>query len=162
MNGIFNNNFLVGFLLAKDLPRNEALTVGLASGMFPQNNMVGPLLLKPQIDTRIDLEAKNASLQGSLNNIQGELIQAKKELASLNRPLKVESREIGGILNFTISGAATTTLKFKDENARNGYEINDGGNLNISKGSGRVDLVITTDDGFKREFTFEKKVSPVP
>ena len=161
MNGIFNNNFLIGFLLAKDLSRNEALTVGLASGMFPQNNMVGPLLLKPQIDTRIDLETKNTSLQGSLNNIQGELIKAKNELASLNRPLKVESRENGGVLNFTISGAETTTLKFKNENAKNGYEITDDKNLNTSKGSGRVDLVITTDDGFKREFTFEKKVPPV-
>ena len=134
MNGIFNNNFLIGFLLAKDLPRNEALTVGLTSGMFPQNNMVGPLLLKSQIDTRIDLDTKNASLQGSLNTI-------KSELAKASLPLVMDLSS-GTTATLGIEGATKSSFKIEGTPPK-GFNIT-GGELIVGS-EGQATILVEVD-----------------
>ncbi len=51
MNGLLNENFLYGFLLARDREdQNEKLQIGLTAGQFPARNPLGLVLLKGQID----------------------------------------------------------------------------------------------------------------
>jgi hypothetical protein len=51
-------NFVLGMALAKDLPRSEAATTGLAASQFPGGSILGPVLLKPLIDGRTEAEAR--------------------------------------------------------------------------------------------------------
>lgn len=152
MNGIFNNNFLIGFLLAKDLPRNEALTVGLTSGMFPQNNMVGPLLLKPQIDTRIDLETKNTSLQGSLNTV-------KSELATASLPLEMDLSS-GTTAMLRIKGATKSTFGIEGS-PQNGFGITPVGELTVGR-EGQATILVEVDGVPRRIIVNVKKNAPLP
>lgn len=152
MNGIFNNNFLIGFLLAKDLPRNEALTVGLTSGMFPQNNMVGPLLLKPQIDTRIDLETKNTSLQGSLNTV-------KSELATASLPLEMDLSS-GTTAMLRIKGATKSTFGIEGS-PQNGFGITPAGELTVGR-EGQATILVEVDGVPRSIIVNVKKNAPLP
>jgi hypothetical protein len=90
MDGIFNNNFLLGMILAKDLPKEQKLLYGMTAGLFPKTNMMGPLLLKPQIDTRIDLETKRANLEKHLEAPLTIKIPAAAAAAGLSITLGAE------------------------------------------------------------------------
>ena len=61
MDNLFGMNFLFGYLIAKNRPRNEALTTGLTASLFPANNLVGPLLLKTQVDKTSEAERRTTA-----------------------------------------------------------------------------------------------------
>ncbi|MGB7292645.1 MAG: hypothetical protein WBD99_10775 [Thermodesulfobacteriota bacterium] len=151
MNGIFNNNFLIGFLLAKDLPRNEALTVGLAAGQ--SKTIVGPLLLKPQIDARTELETKNASLQGSLNTVQ-------TDLASLRRPLVMDMMS-NNTYTLSVSGAVTSTLAIKEPSVKEVQIVEGKLSIQTIAEEKQATLSITTDDGVVRDIIVNVKKTQV-
>jgi len=161
MNGIFNNNFLMGFLLAKDLPRNEQFTMGLAAGQ--SKTIVGPLLLKPQIDTRVDLEAKNTTLQTNINTIQGELAttqikvaEAQKELDVLRRAfaIRVSAPTTAGLpVTLEIPTGLAANWRFGPGQALGSAALTSDGKLTIPKGTtGNVDILVD-DGGFTRKLT---------
>lgn len=92
--GIFNSNFLLGMVLAKDLPKEQKLLCGLTAGLFPKRNMMGPVLLKPQIDARIDLDKKRVFAEDLANKLQLPLeieISAVATTAALTIKLGVVS-----------------------------------------------------------------------
>jgi hypothetical protein len=55
---ILNNNFVLGMVIANRLPRREALLVGLAAGQIPPSSGMGPVLLKPIVDSQIRLRTE--------------------------------------------------------------------------------------------------------
>lgn len=63
MNSMIGMNFLFGYLVARDRPQNEAIMTGLTASLFPANNLVGPVLLKTQVDKVKDLEEKKAQAE---------------------------------------------------------------------------------------------------
>jgi hypothetical protein len=73
MNALFNNNFLVGMLLAKDLPRQEQLITGLVAGQMPANSPIGPLLLQPLVNRLATEEKGRASAESSNTSLQQPL-----------------------------------------------------------------------------------------
>jgi len=67
MNGTFNTTgFVLGMALANNLPRNEAATTGLAASQFPKGSILGPIMLKPLIDSRADAEARAKRAEDAL------------------------------------------------------------------------------------------------
>lgn len=75
MNGLLNENFLYGFLLAKDREdQTEKLQIGLTAGQFPARNPLGLVLLKGQIDR--------------LEETEQDLEQVKKERDALKDQVK--------------------------------------------------------------------------
>lgn len=94
MNEILNNNFWLGMLLAINLPREKQLNVSLAASLFPQNNVLGPLLLKSQIDDLVELEAKNTQVESTLATTQKQLEKIASELTTTQNQLAHAQREL--------------------------------------------------------------------
>lgn len=90
MNNIFGMNFLFGYLIARDRPRNEAFTTGLTASLFPANNLVGPVLLKTQVDKLNDLEKTNATTEEDISTV-AEIL--KKETTYLKGSTVISSEE---------------------------------------------------------------------
>jgi hypothetical protein len=103
--------------------------------MFPQNNMLGPLLLKPQIDTRIDLETKNTSLQGSLSTV-------KSELATASLPLEMDLSS-GTTATLRIKGATKSTFNIEGT-PQNEFGITPEGVLTVGR-EGQATILVEVD-----------------
>jgi len=74
MNGFFDTNFLMGWLVARDRPNDEAILNGLKAGMLKSNMaMAGTLLSKRDIDRLTELEKDKAAVETELNNVRGRL-----------------------------------------------------------------------------------------
>lgn len=70
MTGLFNNNFLFGFLLARDRKdQNEKLSFGLTASQFSRNNPLGLVMLKKQIDTLEEVEGERDALQEEVKRL---------------------------------------------------------------------------------------------
>lgn len=83
MNGIFNNNFMLGFLLAKDRPRDEALNAGLQLGQMPANSPIGMVLVKRQVDQKQELETRLTVSSAEVIRLAAENVELKKRLDEL-------------------------------------------------------------------------------
>ncbi|WP_227370553.1 hypothetical protein [Halomonas sp. M20] len=83
MNEIFNNNFLFGFLLAKDRPRDEALNAGLQLGQMPANSPIGMVLVKRQVDQKQELETRLNVSSAEVIRLTAENLELKKRLDEL-------------------------------------------------------------------------------
>jgi DNA repair exonuclease SbcCD ATPase subunit len=71
MNGLFNKNFLYGYLLARDREdQNEKLNFGLTAGQFPRSNPLGLVLLKRQIDTLEEVEGERETLRQRVEELE--------------------------------------------------------------------------------------------
>ena len=71
MNEFLNNNFLFGFLLARDREdQNQKLSYGLTAGQFPKANPLGLVLLKRQIDTLEEVEGERDTLQRRVEELE--------------------------------------------------------------------------------------------
>jgi len=89
MNALFNNNFLVGMLLARDLPRQEQFITGLVAGQMPANSPIGPLLLQPLVSRLATEEQARASAESSNTALQQPLeveLPVTAETARLSVP----------------------------------------------------------------------------
>ena len=105
MDSFFNTNFLIGFLLAKDRPRDEALSIGLAASQLPPNNIVGTLILKKEVDKVSEAEKKNVELEEDMRKVAEILQKAKDDLKNNKNISKDEKRKLNAILgrfNFKI------------------------------------------------------------
>lgn len=159
MNGIFNNNFLMGFLLAKDLPRNEALTVGLAAGQ--SRTFLGPLLMQPTLVARKDFEDKNTTLQTSIQTIQGELATNQTKLADAQKELDVLGRQMTIEVGKLSTAGVPVTLKIPTGSPVNwrldspitGVDLKPDGALTIKPGSTGTTSISVDDGGFTRKLT---------
>lgn len=78
MNGFWNMNFMMTFLLAKDLPETrDKLLMAMSAGQSA--NLLAPVLLKlGPIDTITDLEQKNADLAQQISDLQAALDECRK------------------------------------------------------------------------------------
>lgn len=121
MNGLFNMNFMMTFLLAKDLPETKDKMVMALAGA-QSRNLLTPVLLKVGAIDRIkDLEeriaallAENAGLQEELAECERAAPNTTKEVRSLLRrihtkktlqDLKNDDKLLGEI--FALAGAET-------------------------------------------------------
>ena len=78
MTGLLNQNFLLGFLLARDLGQQESVTVGLAASQMRERNLIGPVLLKPLIDARREAGERADKLD--------------RQIEALRRPARIRPR----------------------------------------------------------------------
>ena len=70
MNAVFNQNFLVGFLLSKGLPQQEQFLTGLLAAQLPANSPISVLLLKPIIDKRLEAERVRRALEAEVGAVR--------------------------------------------------------------------------------------------
>ncbi len=129
MNNLFNNNFLLGVLLAKDRPQNERILVGLTASQFQQNNLIGTVMLKKQVDqvgeleeTNKELEKKNIELKKSLQIVANVLNHdtLHPKLEELENDLKQTlNSDLGqfGFNTLTIHAESTTNASLKREDS---------------------------------------------
>lgn len=103
MNGMFNNNFVVGMLLARDLPRQDQLLTGLVAGQMPANSPIGPLLLKPIIDARVAADGGRTSAEAEASGLRQAL---EIELPAGTRTVTLRVPDASGVA-ITASGGAT-------------------------------------------------------
>ena len=96
MNALFNNNFLVGMLLARDLPRQEQFITGLVAGQMPANSPIGPLLLQPLVN-RLATEEKARTSAESSNT-------------ALQQPLEVELPVTAETARLSVPGVTTASF----------------------------------------------------
>ncbi len=81
-------NFLLGYLLAKDLDNNnDKVMCGLLAAQFPKGNLVGPVLMKPTLvdkATALATQQKTVNdLQTKMNNFQTKIVQLQTSLADV-------------------------------------------------------------------------------
>jgi hypothetical protein len=96
MEGVFNNNFLIGMLLARGAPRNEQFLAGMAAGQMPTTQPVAPLFLKPIIDQR--LAAENAS------------VAAQAQAGALQQPIEIVLPDGTDRVTLRVPGVPGATL----------------------------------------------------
>jgi hypothetical protein len=92
--GFFNMNFLMTFLLAKDLPETRD-KVMLAMSASQSANLLAPILLKVgAIDTITNLSQENAKLKNDLANSQAALDASTQSSTKINTTLsKVRAKK---------------------------------------------------------------------
>ena len=77
MNGsLINTNFIVGMLVAKDLPRQDQILTGLSAGQMGASSAVGIVGLKQVVDKRIDAESKLTDTTTRLTDSTAKLTDA--------------------------------------------------------------------------------------
>ncbi len=110
---LFNDNFLMGWLISKDRDDNsEAIKTGLTASQFPANNPMGVLLLKNHVDTIIDLEQQVESLKNEgvkisdltkqvaeLTTERDKLIQQVSDLTSQLEECRLKFAEVKKLVN---------------------------------------------------------------
>jgi hypothetical protein len=96
MNGLFNNNFLIGMLLARDLPRQEQFIAGLVAGQMPTNSPIGPLLLQPLV-SRLATEEQGRT-------------SAESNATALQQPLQVELPDTAETARLSVPGVTTASF----------------------------------------------------
>jgi hypothetical protein len=136
MNGLFNNNFLIGMLLAKDLPRQEQFIAGLVAGQMPANSPIGPLLLQPLV-SRLATEEKGRT-------------SAESNAVSLQQPLEVELPAGAETARVGVPGA---TASFSRISGSEGTTIDSGtGVITLPNAHGEEKIAIAVN-GSAREIT---------
>lgn len=116
MNGLFNQNFLVGMLLARDMERDKALLVGLMAGQMSPKNPVGPILVKPLLDDRAALETGKKT--------------AETQVGILSHPLRVELP--AGTTDARLRIAGVDTAKWSVEKKDGVDLVADAGDLKLA------------------------------
>ncbi|HEX4932023.1 MAG TPA: hypothetical protein VFV33_02515 [Gemmatimonadaceae bacterium] len=96
MEGVFNNNFLIGMLLARGAPRNEQFLAGMAAGQMPATQPVAPLFLKPISDQR--LAAQHAS------------VAAQAQAGALQQPIQIVLPDGADRVTLRVPGVPGATL----------------------------------------------------
>lgn len=89
MNGMFNNNFLIGMLLARDLPRQEQFLTGLVAGQMPADSPVAPLLLQPIVNRAAAAERGRTTAESEATTLRRVIeieLPDSAETATLRMP----------------------------------------------------------------------------
>jgi hypothetical protein len=145
MQAILNNNFLLGTLLAKDLPQKERLLVGLAAGQMPRSNPIGAVLLKPIIDARVEAERKSAAADTSSSTLQ--------------RPVEIELPAESATARLRIEGVPGSSWSLRD--APQGVEIHaEGEYARLTFRDQTQTSVVAIVDGIERRFRVRRGPAP--
>lgn len=89
MTGFINNNFLLGLMISKDRPKDEAIQTAITASQFGASNIVGTVMLKKQVDKVTEVEQKSTTLENEKTaitkklNDQVEFIKKGKESGAL-------------------------------------------------------------------------------
>jgi hypothetical protein len=73
--GLISSNFLVGMIVARNLPRQDQLLVGLSAGQMGASSAVGIVGLKQLVDGRTDSDARAASAEVRAVNAETALAE---------------------------------------------------------------------------------------
>jgi len=77
MNGsLINTNFIVGMVVAKDLPRQDQILTGLSAGQMGRASAVGIVGLKQVVDKRVEAESKLTDTTARLTDSTAKLTDA--------------------------------------------------------------------------------------
>lgn len=136
MNGLFNNNFLIGMLLAKDLPRQEQFITGLVAGQMPANSPIGPFLLQPLV-SRLATEEKART-------------SAESSAASLLQPLEVELPAAAETARVSVPGA---TASFSRISGTQGTTVDSGTGVVTLPSANSEERIAIAVNGTTREIT---------
>lgn len=172
MKGIFNSpNFFIGLALANNFEQAEKLRVALAVG--DSKSLMGPVLMKPLIDKRLELEVQKTAaenklkeaetkiidlennitkLENDITNLQNELASANEKITILNRVIAVKvpttTRAIEASLTINEGHASGWSL---DDEAPDTVELSPDGELNIPDGVVARMTISVEDDGVTRK-----------
>lgn len=130
MDGVFNQNFMLGFLMAKDRPRDEAISAGLQLSQAPANNAVSVVLVKKQVDKVTELETLNKkqseeidALQASIRKLQaGKPAEARPE-AGAGNDLKQQINALFETYEVPAGVAANNQDKVRESVSKLGQQI---------------------------------------
>ena len=103
MNGLFNNNFLVGMLIARDLPKQDQFLSGLAAAQMQGDSMIGPLLLQPLVSRLATAENGRATAESGRET-------AESNAKLLQRRLEVELPLVARTATLRVPGASTASF----------------------------------------------------
>jgi hypothetical protein len=90
MNGMFNQNFLTGLIVARERPPQEQFLSGFVAGQMPANSPIGPLLLQPIVSRTTAAERERAT--------------AQSEAAALRQELEIELPDSAGAATLRLRG----------------------------------------------------------
>lgn len=108
MNGILsNNNFLIGMLVARDLPRQDQFLSGLVAAQMQGDSMIGPLLLQPLVSRLATAEKGRATAESNATLLQRRL-EVELPLVARTATLRVPGSSTASFSK--IAGSDGTTV----------------------------------------------------
>ena len=147
MNGMFNTQFITGFLVSDGLPQQTRLLTGLAAGQMKGDALIGPLLLKPLVDQATASEKARQDAAAEANGLRPPLeIDLPAEVTTIALKVPNAPGATFAAANGASPGAsvdASGTVTFGDDGSEETIAIA----INVGGVVRQVTLVRAADSG---------------
>jgi hypothetical protein len=107
MNGMFNQNFLTGLIVARERPPQEQFLSGFVAGQMPADSPIGPLLLQPIVSRTTAAEQGRATAESEAAALRQEL---EIELPDSAAAATLRLPGVTGVSYTRVEGSTGTTV----------------------------------------------------